>query len=473
MTALPIAFRTNVSKYAFAGEAQLINSYAEKQGTGAKYPLSYSKDPLILLPSYGLTLERAVTDTPQRGSIYLDDLDCIYTVHSTSVYKVTESGAATRIGTIPGNDIVQMSRNQATIPQISIHCDDGEFYIENDVVKRVTDEDLPDGTISQDQCGGYTVYLNSDRRFFLSGLNVCQTVDGLDFATAEQSADPAVRIKTDGDIFIFKRKQVEQWRNTGNADFPFEPIGSPIKHGLMAEQAVTPFDNTLLFVGDDGVVYRIAGTGAVQRVSDHSVERSIANDPDQASIMAYSYTVEGHAFAVFSGSDWCRIYDASTGAWHSRESYNQGGRSRFRFPVRAWSKVIVGDTLSGSLYYFDKNSFVEGSDPLVWGMDTPIFHAFPNGAVMDALHIDVATGNATTTGQGSAPVLMLSWSTDGGATWKGNRQLSLGSYGERVRLTTRRLGRFGPKGVTFRFRISDPVIRAMVALDLQARPLKR
>lgn len=466
MTALSIPFRTNVSKYAFSGQAQLINAYAEKQGTDAK-------DPMALLPSYGLTLERAVTDTPQRGSIYLDDLDCIYTVHSTSVYKVTETGAATRIGTVPGNDIVQMSRNQATIPQISIHCDAGEFYIENDVVKRVTDEDLPDGVVSQDHLGGYTIYGNADRRFFISSLNACQTIDGTDYATAEQSPDPLVRVKADGDLFLFKHKQVEQWRNTGNADFPFEPIGSPIKHGLLAEQGVTNFDNTLLFVGDDSVVYRIAGTGSVQRVSDHGIERTIANDDDQSSIMASSHTLEGHAFAVLSGSDWTRIYDAATGVWHSRESYNQGGRWRARFPVRAWGKTIVGDSLSGNLYFLDKTSFVEGDQPLVWGVDTPVFHAFPNGAVMDALHIDVATGNATTTGQGSAPVIMLDWSTDGGATYKGNRQLSLGSYGSRVRVTTRMLGRFGPQGVTFRFRISDPVVRSLIALDLQARPLKK
>ena len=94
MTALPFAFRTNQSKYAFAGEAQLINAYAEPQGPDAK-------DPLAVLPSYGMTLERAVTDTPQRGAIYLDDLDCIYTVHATSVFKVRQPGAAIRIGTVP------------------------------------------------------------------------------------------------------------------------------------------------------------------------------------------------------------------------------------------------------------------------------------------------------------------------------------------------------------------------------------
>lgn len=466
MTALPIAFSTNVSKYAFAGEATLLNAYVEKQGTEAK-------DPLIVLPSYGLTLQVAVTDTPQRGAIYLDDLDCIYTVHATSVYKVLQSGTVTRIGILPGNDIVQLSRNQALVPQISIHCAAGEFYIENDVVKRVTDVDLPTPVISQDHIGGYTVYALADRRFFLSSLNVCQDIDGLDFATAEQSPDPLMRVKVDGDAFFFKRRQIEQWRNTGNADFPLEPIGSPIKHGLLAALAVTAFDNTLVFVGDDGVVYRIAGTGSVTRISDHSVERAIANDPNQSAIMVSSHTLEGHAFAVFSGSNWCRVYDAATQVWHSRESYNQGHRWRAQFPVRAWGRTIVGDTLSGNLYFLDKDSFVEGDQPLRWGMNTPIFHAFPNGGVIDALHIDVATGNAPTTGQGSNPILMLDWSTDGGATWKGNRQLSLGTYGQRVRVTTRRLGRFGPKGVTFRFRISDPVIRSLIALDLKVRPLKR
>jgi hypothetical protein len=464
MTALPIALRTNQSKYSFAGEAQLINAYAEQQGVDAKAPLA-------VLPAYGLTLERAVTDTPCRGMIYLDDLDCIYTVHSTSVYKVTQSGAATRIGTIPGSDIVQISRNQAVSPQVSIHCAAGEFFIQNDVVTRVTDSDLP-AAISQDHLGGFTIYGIADRRFFISGINACDQIDGTDYATAEQSADPLVRVKADGDLFLFKRKQTEQWRNTGNADFPFEPLPSVIKHGLLAPEAVTSFDNTLLFVGEDKVVYRVAGTGTVTRVSTHGIERNIVNEADQSSIIAFAFAGEGHLFAAITGSDWTRCYDSATQTWHSRESY-QSGRWRARFPVQAWGKVIVGDAMSGNLYYLDKDAFTEAGDPLIWGMDSPTFHLFPNGGVMDALHIDCATGYATTSGQGSNPKMMLSWSVDGGATWKGHRELSLGGYGNRVRVTTRRLGRFGPKGVTFRIRVSDPVVRSIIALDLQSRPLKR
>jgi hypothetical protein len=464
MTALPIAFETNEPKYSFAGEAKLINAYAEKQGNDAK-------GKLMALPCYGMTLFASVTDTPGRGAIYLDDLDCIYSVHSTSVYKVISDGTATRVGTLPGNDTVQISRNQAEAVQISIHCEAGEFYIENDIVKQVTDDDLPDGVVSQDHHGGYTTYLLEDRRFFISSLNECQTIDGLDYATAEQSADPAVRIKSDGDLFIFKRRQVEQWRDTGNADFPFEPLPSPIRHGLLAAEAVASVDNTLVFVGDDSVVYRIVGAGNVSRISTHGVERKITNDENQSDLNAFSYAAEGHSFANLTGADWSRCYDAATQWWHSRESY-QLGKWRAKSPVRAWGKTIVQDALSGNLYFLDKDSFVEGDYPMIWGVDTPILNVFPNGATIDALHIDVATGVGNRTGEGTAPKLMLSWSVNGGRTWKGNRELSLGAAGVNTRVTTRNLGRFGKDGVTFRIRVSDPVIRGLVGLDVQLRKLK-
>jgi len=465
MTALPITFRTNESKYSFAGEARLINCYPEQQGTDAK-------DPIAILPVYGMTQFAAVTDTPMRGQIYLDDLDCIYAVFATGAFKITSDGTATYIGVVPGSDVVELSRNQATSPQISIHCDAGEYYVENDIVKSVTDTDLPHNVVSQDHLGGYTVYGLEDRRFFLSSINACQEIDGLDFATAEQSPDPLVRVKADGDLFIFKKKQTEQWRNTGNSSFPFEPIGTPIRHGLLAKEAVTQFDNTLVFVGEDSVVYRISGTGSAQRISTHGIERRIANDADQESIIAFSHFCEGHAFATVTGSDFTRSYDAATQTWHSRESW-QLGKWRARFPVIAWGKVIVGDSQSGNLYYLDKASFAEDSDPIIWGVDLPPFHVFPNGGVIDALAIDVATGVGNRTGQGSDPKLMLSWSTDGGATFKGNRELSLGAAGDVVRIKTRRLGRFGPQGVMFRLRISDPVIRALVAMDVMVRPVRQ
>jgi hypothetical protein len=469
MSQAPIAFRTNESKYSFLGEPRLINCYAEQQGPDTKAPMA-------VVPCPGLVTFCTPTDRPCRGTIYLPDMDCAYSVHSTSVYKITYDGTtatATRVGIIPGTDAVQLSRNQADPVQISIHCGLGEFYVEDDVVKTVTDEHLPDA-VSQDHVSGYTVYGLEDRRFFISEINDCSEVDATDYATAEQSPDPLVRVKADrGDLFLYKKNSVEIWRNTGNADFPFEPMPTTLQKGLLAANSVVSMDNSLVWPGHDDIVYKLSGT-APQRISTHGIERKIKNDTSPEDIIGFEHSDEGHSFYTLTGEDWTRSYDASTGAWHSRESYGND-RWRARFPFRAWGKTIFGDELTGKLLALDSDTFDEAGDPLIWGVDFPVMHVFPNGAIVDALHLDVATGVGTlpASADGYAPVMMLSWSVDGGATFTGNRHLSLGAWGDRVRVTARRLGRFGPKGIVFRLRISDPVVRALVGADVQVRPLKK
>jgi hypothetical protein len=455
MTALQLPFRANEGKYKFLGAPNLINCFAEQQGQDGKGPLA-------IVPCPGMLLYSSPTDRPCRGTIFLDDMDVAYSVHSTSVYKIVEGGTATRIGVIPGTDVVQMSRNQADPVQVSIHCATGEFYIENDIVKSVTDVDLFDPVATQDNASGYTVYGKANGQFQISSLNDCSTINSTDEATAEQSADGLVRVFGDrGDLFIFGERTVEPWRNTGQADFPFEPLVA-LQKGLLAANGVAPCDNTLMWPGNDSIVYRLSGATA-QRISTHGIERKIEADSSPADLIAFPHSHEGHSFYTLSGADWTRSYDAATSMWHSRESYG-GGRWRARFPFRAWGKTIVGDELTGNLYSLDKDTFQEGTDPLVWGVDTPFLHVFPNGGIVDALHLDLATGVGLlpSTVQGYSPKVMLSWSTDGGNTFKGDRELSLGAYGNRVRVTTRRLGRFGPSGIMFRLRISDPVVRALV-----------
>lgn len=475
MTAVPIALRSNPGKYTFSGNARLLNAYAEKQGEDGKQPYA-------VLPSPGMIECCEVTDTPGRGAIGLEDLDCAYSVHSSSVYKITLSDddpftlAAARIGTIPGTDQVQLSRNQAEPPQISIHGAAGEWYIENDVVKHVHDEDVTDETIvSQDNAGGYTVYGAESGKFLISALNDAPDVDGLDFATAEQSADRLVRVFADrGDLLLFGKETTEPWRNTGQADFPFEPIGgSVLQKGLLAAHGVVRCDNTVMFPGHDNTIYRLNGY-APQRISTHYVERLLEGDSNSSALMSYAHPQEGHQFAGWSGTDYTVEFDAATQLWCNRESW-QLSKWRGRNAFRLWGKTICQDSQSGSLFYLDSDTFTEGDNPLIWGMDTPFLHVFPNGGIVDALHIDMATGVGAllSTSQGYDPKLMLSWSVDGGATWKGDRELSLGARGQMVRVTTRRLGRFGPQGIQFRLRVSDPVVRSIIAIDAQVRPLKR
>jgi hypothetical protein len=464
----PIAFQSSEGRYSFEGVAKLLNAYAEKRGDDAKAPLS-------VLPCEGLVEFVDEATTPCRGLIYLPDLDKAYSVHSNGVYRITySSGVATalRIGTIPGSDAVQISRNQNASPQVAIRCNAGVYVVSSDSVTPVTDTDLPDDPVSAEYVSGYTAIGFEDRTFFLSGINSSLVYDALDFATFQQRAGKLVRIVEDGgDMFGFCNNWFEVWRDTGNPDFPFEPI-SYQPRGLMSYDAVCRCDNTLMFPGDDGIFYRLANYQP-QRISTHSIERLIQNDANQGSLRAFSWSRGGHAFASLSGTDWSRCYDASTGVWHARQSYGYD-TWRARYAMQAWGKTIVGDALSGKLLYLDPDTYTEDDETMVWGVDSPPLHVFPHGGIVDAVHFDLATGYGTLSGQGSNPKIMLQTSIDGGNSFGNYRELDLGVTGRyATRVTARRLGRFGPRGIVFRLRISDPVARALVGCDLEVRPLKR
>lgn len=466
MSAQPIAFHSDVGRFPEFGSTKLVNAYAEKQGSDAKAPMA-------VLPCDGLVQHTQNGNTPCRGLIYLPDLDVIYSVHHSSCYKVERDGTSTRIGTVPGSEPVQLSRNQKADPQVVVQSATQIQVIESDSLSPVLDADLDAGVITADYVSGYHVYGYPNRKFIISGLNSAKAINALDFATFEQKAGKLLRVKGDhGELFGFADRWTEVWRNTGNPDFPFSPI-STIERGLMAANAVVECDNTLVFPGNDGIVYKL-NNYTPQRISTHYVERLIQDDPNQADIKGFGWTRGGHAYACFVGTNWTACYDAATGVWHNRESYGQN-RWRARYAVQAWGKTIVGDSLSGKLFSLDSNTFTEDTGTMLWGVDSPPMHAFPNGGIIDALHLDMATGRGTLTGQGSDPKVMLSISKDGGNTFGQYCELGLGvqgDYGARV-MPARRLGKFGPKGAVFRLRQSDPVARGIVRADVQVRPLKR
>lgn len=465
MTTAPVAFRSNPGKYSFIGTTQLVNAYAEAQGPDAKGPMA-------VLPCDGMV---QLTDTgagPCRGLIYLEDLDKLYSVHPSSVYRVTSAFTNTRIGTVPGTDPVQLSRNQKADPQIVVRADGGIQVIETDSVTYIGDADLPADVVTAEYVGGYHAYGEENRTFTLSSINSAKVIDALDFATFEQKAGKLIRIvEHSGEMVGFCSSWMEFWRDTGNVDFPFEPIGFKPR-GLLAANAVVASDNTLFFPGNDNNIYRLANYDP-QIVSTHEVSRLIQGDSSASSLTGFGFEREGHAFAYFAGTNWSRCYDSATKVWHSRQSYGQD-KWRAQYSVRAWGKTIVGDRLSGKLFYLDKDTFTEAGGAMVWKVISPPLHVFPHGAICDAAHFDLATGYGLLSGQGSDPKIMLRVSVDGGNTFGNYRELELGITGNyATRVTARRLGKFGPKGMVFELSISDPIVRAIVNFDVAIRPLKR
>jgi hypothetical protein len=100
------------------------------------------------------------------------------------------------------------------------------------------------------------------------------TIDPLDFATAERAPDPIYSVMTLGDQFwLFGSSTTEVWYPTGDGDAPFQRIqGRLFDRGIWGGTAVKIGDE-MIVTDRDGVVWKI-GQG-IERVSNNSIEQRI------------------------------------------------------------------------------------------------------------------------------------------------------------------------------------------------------
>lgn len=143
---------------------------------------------------------------------------------------------------------------------------------------------VPDGQGAKAVCGlkGYMlVALSQSQQFYW--LNPGEVViDPLNFAAKESSADNINDIVRVGDnALLVGESSTESWYATGDTATPWAPVqGRVYNRGAVDGTAVVVKDS-LILVGDDGVVYRIgysAGGAAaygVNRISNHGIEERI------------------------------------------------------------------------------------------------------------------------------------------------------------------------------------------------------
>ena len=174
-------------------------------------------------------------------------------------------------------------------------------------------------------------------QWFLSGLGDGTQYNGLDFASAESNPDLVLAVVNYHEqLLIFGEKGVEVWIDQGSVDFPFVRFGGAyIQRGLAAPLAITQEDNTVFWLGDDGIFYRLNGYSP-QRISTFGTEHAWAQYGGINDVSCFVLNMEGHKFIFLTfpqgnpnaagdplGATWC--YDISTGTqeplWHERESW--------------------------------------------------------------------------------------------------------------------------------------------------------
>jgi hypothetical protein len=471
---LEIGTQSNPGRYGQSGSARLINCYPEEAGKEGKHPIP-------VYASAGLAAFATLTD---GGAVRcLIDLDAyLYVTAGRAIYRVdtTGTGGASPIGGMASDGIVTMASNRAG--EISVVCDGIVKIITGLTVTDLADSDLPPPN-SVHYNGGYHVYTHPSGRFSWSGIDNASVFDALDFATAESSRDGLLMGKALGQhSVLFGTRSIEFWILSGGADSPFTR-SHVINVGCFAAGSVSPVPIVTQTAVTDSIAFAatdaqgafsgvcIVENLSARKISTHSVDRSIRDEPDVSSITSCSWSDGGHAFYSISGSTFSWCWDSANGQWHERRSYGLD-RWKVRSVQQFGGGLIAGDYTSNNLYRMSNTLTSEGDDPLILTIQPPPVHAFPESLEFAGIYVDVIPGVGLASGDAHdiEPEMMVSWSDDG-TNFVGNRLIKIGRMGETIkRAKTTRLGQSkrGGGGRTFRFSVSADVVKGIMgaAIDV-------
>jgi hypothetical protein len=415
-------------------------------------------------------------DSPVRGMHPPSDGGDAIVVSGRTVYRLSRALVATKIGAmVSASGLVAIADNGT---QAVIVAGSSGYLVDLSTNKvSVINDEAFYGASSVDILNTFMVFNRpATNQFYISGANEV-TFDALDFASAESNFEPIVRLLVNHDeLILFKQTVTEIWRPSGGVDFPFaRDTNAAIEQGCAAPWSVTSMDNTVFWLGQNaeggGIVWKLNGY-TPQRVSTDALEAAIAIYSDISDAQAYAYQQQGHTFYVLTfptgGATW--VYDAATQLWHQRAyldpSNGKLGRHRSNCHMYYAGLHLVGDYSTGAIGVLDVKYYMDGGDPM------PAIRAAAHITAPDytwivhnRLQVDMETGVGLESGQGSAPIVLLDWSNDGGHTWSNQHPASMGRMGEyRARVRWNRLGRARDR--VYRITITDPVPRVILGAAL-------
>ena len=471
---IPFVGPSNKARSVNVDAQRTVNWYPEINGLG-------ERSEMVLYPRPGLKLFTATGDAEVRGGeVFPVSGGDLYTVTGSELKKVTTAGAVSSIGTLSTTDgLVSMAAGR---DQLVIVDGPNGYTYDGTTFARITDADFPGGTHVV-WFDGYCVVNNqttaSNDQFHISSIDDATTWNALDFATAEKKPDKLMaHVDRYRELWFIGAESSEVWYNSGNADFPLQPIQAAFSEwGTVAAFSVTRADNAILWLSrnKDGqaMVVMVAMGWTPQRVSTHAVEEAIQGYATISDARAYTFQQRGHTFYVINfpsvPATW--VFDLATNLWHEWATLDG---SQFRGQVHAFfnGKQYVGDFQDGNILELDLNTYTDNGKKFPCIRESQFIHAEKRRLFHRALEVDFehGVGNADATD----PQVMLQWSDDGGRTWSNEYWRKIGKIGEYdARAIWRQLG--SARERTYRIMVTDPVKRVLIGAYLQAdagtRPL--
>lgn len=419
--------------------------------------------------------------TMGRGLIASTAGNQLFAVVANRLYSVSSGGVRTQIGAL----ITSTGPVGMKIGLTQLVVTDGSFGYVYDLQAHTFTRILSDawlGSATVEYLGGYFSFIDpNSQTFYISAQEDATTIDGLDFATANDAPDKLVgQISTSNVIVYFGEVSGEVWQlDPSGGDFALQRnSGAYIEVGLLAAFTAKELDNTVYWLGRDergaGMVYKLEGFRA-QRISNMAVEQkiqeAISAGNDMSKAVAYTYQQGGHSFYVLQvpGLDTTWVYDASSQQWHERAELVLGRYAQHRGNYHAYcfgKHLIMGE--NDIIYAYDVDANTNAGDVLVRDRISP-HYASPalSRVFFERFELDCVVGYGIA-GDAQASA-MLRYSNDGGFNWGSWRTATIGAVGEKsARARFMRCGSGYDR--IWHVRVTDDVPFAIVNAVVQAVP---
>lgn len=226
--------------------------------------------------------------------------------------------------------------------------------------------------------GYYIVSKPQSKQFNISALYDGKIWDPVDFAIKEGYPDNIAGILADHEeLWLGGDQTMEVWRNTGNADFPFErDPGAFIHEGVIAWATLSRLADGVAWLGGDPEGWPIAfrAQGYVpQRISTHAIEKIWSGYGQVTDAESFEMVLEGHSFWVltFPSGPATWVYDATTKYWFEWGDGTTSGRWKARGHGFVFGKHLVGDYASGNIYEVSTELFDDSGTAFSWERAAP------------------------------------------------------------------------------------------------------
>lgn len=441
-------------------EAVTVNCYPEPSP-------SKPSEPFALIARPGLEAFQTVGTAPIRAIFQKQGLfaNAALVVDASGVSTLDATGAVTALtgATIASTGLVDVDAGlDADGNSIARIANGSALYKVTGGV--ITQEDFPTvggaGATSVAFYKGYWVASEAATDAFYYQVPATTTWVALQFASAEYAPDKLVAVRVFGELVaLLGEATTEIWRASGEVAAPLAPYaGLNFDFGCRSRDAAVNCQGSLIWV-DHNCAVRLCAGGAAKIISDNGLSEQIRKVAS-ADLRATFFVKDGHPVYVLTlGTEATWVYDLAAQKWTRANSLGYD-YWRAHLCCNIGDAVLAADALSHQVWRMDPDRMTDGTDTFTVEF-CAFLEALEAPVPIANVELHCQTGGAPLSGQGSAPLVSLQISYDGGKTYGPEKTRSLGAtgdYAKRVRWSAQGTAQ-PPVGAVLKFAISDPVVR--------------